>query len=160
MPSKKDAPNRSIATRFVKGQSGNPKGEAPMVLDRALLPTIKQLASRGVREKDIARACDIDPSTWTKMKVADAKVAEAFAAGRQIMHDALVGKLYERAMAGDLVPALFLLKTTFGYREGDEPSDMRPQITIHLPGSADSVEAYRQGITIEATRIVPPVPGK
>ena len=146
MPSKKDAPNRSIATRFVKGRVGNPKGEAPMVLDRALLPTIKQLASRGVREQDIARACGIDPTTWVRIRKEDPEAADAWAAGRQVMHDALVGKLYERAMKGDLVPALFLLKCVFHYRE-DSPAEA-PSIVINLPPAIPAA-TYRGALTAE-----------
>jgi hypothetical protein len=41
------------------------------------------------------------------------------------------------------VPNLFLLKTTFGYREGDVPIEMRPQITIVMPGAQQSVERTR-----------------
>lgn len=143
MPSKKDVPNRSVATRFKKGTSGNPKGMAPMVLNRSLLPTIKQLAARGVREVDIARACDIHPTTWQRIKNEDAQVAEAFAAGRQKMHDSLVNVLYQNAMKGQLVPALFLLKCVFHYRE-DSPAET-PSIVINLP-SAIPATNYRPAV--------------
>jgi hypothetical protein len=58
------------------------------------------------------------------------------------MHDALVGKLYEKAMRGQDVPILFLLKTVFGYAEGAPLGDARPQVIINLP-AAVPLEQYR-----------------
>ena len=96
------------------------------------------MASRGVREEDIARCYDIARNTWVKVKDRQPEVQAAIDLGRQAMHDALVGKLYERATkgSGDAIAAFFLLKTRFGYRENEVPADARPQVTIVLPGAA------------------------
>jgi hypothetical protein len=64
------------------------------------------------------------------------------------MHDALVNVLFERAMKGDIVPNLFLLKTRFGYREGDQPQDQQPRIIINLPGAAASLDDWAKAITV------------
>jgi hypothetical protein len=57
------------------------------------------------------------------------------------------------------VPNLFLLKTTFGYRKGDVPIEMRPQITIVMPGAQQSVEAYTSAVRIaDAVSEAAPVP--
>jgi hypothetical protein len=49
----------------------------------------------------------------------DPAVQDAIDRGRAVEHDRLVGVLHEQAMAGQYVPAMFLLKARHGYREGD-----------------------------------------
>jgi hypothetical protein len=130
---------------FQKGEVHNPKGAPRKTLAKQDLAAITKLAAKGVRERDIARAVGVSNQVWDRQKVEQPEVQAAFHAGRQVMHDALVGKLFERAMKGDIVPNLFLLKTVFGYREGDEPQEVRPQITINMQGTL-SPEAYRERI--------------
>jgi len=105
---------------------------------------ITKLAARGVREKDIARAVNVSEPTWIKRKNDEPALRAAFDAGRQVMHDALVSKLFERAMKGDIVPALFLLKVVFGYRENDVPDELRPQVVINIPAALPREEYERK----------------
>ena len=93
---------------------------------------ITKLAARGVREKDIARAVDVSEPTWLSLKRDFPEVQAAVDAGRQVMHDALVGKLYEKAMAGDTIALLFAMKVMFGYRENEPPQDTGPRIEHHV----------------------------
>ncbi len=141
---------------FQKGEVHNPKGAPRKTLSNADLAAVTKLAAKGVREQDIARAVGVGATTWQRLKHEHPEVQAALDSGRQVMHDALVGKLFERAMKGDIVPNLFLLKTVFGYREGDEPSETRPQITINLPGALP-LSAF-QGVTIEQTSEPPALP--
>jgi hypothetical protein len=122
--------------RFKKGDVGNPSGGRRKTIPASKLPLITQLAARGVREKDIGRACDMSRDTWTRYRNANPEVAAAFEAGRQVMHDALVGKLYEKAMGGDTIALIFALKCFFGYRENAEVPELRAQVVINLPGAA------------------------
>jgi hypothetical protein len=132
------------ATQFKPGQSGNPAGGPRKLLKPGDLEVVTKLAAKGVREKDIARAVGMSEPTWQRLKADFENVRNALDAGRQRMHDSLVGKLYERAMAGETVPLLFLLKTRFGYREGDELGDnARPQVIINLPAPM-SAEQYEK----------------
>jgi len=144
--------------RFQPGVVTNPNGRPRKLIAAKHLPTIKELAAKGVRVKDICRAIEISEPTWTKCLAEQPEVRDAFDSGRQVMHDALVSKLFERAMKGDLVPNLFLLKCVFSYREmGDESGEGRPNIVINLPGAAASVQTY-SGRTIEPEREQPALP--
>ncbi len=89
---------------------------------------------------------------WSRCRDAQQEVADALAAGKQQMHDALCGKLYAKAMDGDTVALLFLLKTRYGYREGDQQGDTRAHVTIVLP-DAMSPEQYMRTINVAPERI-------
>src|SRR5262245_16772510 len=119
--------------RFLPGKSGNANGVPRKTLTTQHLTVVTQLAAKGVREADIARAVGLSVPTWIGLKTTVPAVADALALGQRMMHDALIGKLYEKAMNGDTVALLFMLKSRFGYKEGTEPSEARPQIVINLP---------------------------
>jgi hypothetical protein len=121
--------------RFQKGTSGNPAGMKRKQLTAANLATVTQLASRGCREADIARAVGMCDITWAKYKRDFPATQAALDAGRQIMHDALIGKLYEKAMKGDTVSLIFACKILLGYRENEVQVEFKPQINITLPGA-------------------------
>ena len=129
-------------TSFKSSNRANPSGRPQKEVATRDLPVITKLAAKGVREKDIARAVGVSEPTWLRIKRDCPEVVAALDAGRQVMHDALVGKLYEKAMRGQDVPILFLLKTVFGYAEGTALGDARPQVIINLP-SAVPMEQYR-----------------
>jgi hypothetical protein len=137
--------------RFVKGQVTNPNGAPRKLVPASQLPNITRLAARGVRERDIARAMGMSQPTWIKCKHDFPEVLKALEDGQQQMHDGLVAQLLTRAKKGDVVPALFLLKTRYGYREGEELSNARPQVVINLPGSLPS-ETFK-GLTIDGQPI-------
>jgi len=115
-----------------------PGGRPKKLLPRDGLATITDLASRGHTEKDIARALGMSAHTFSRLKGENPAVADALDEGRSIEHLALYGVLFEKAMAGDIVALLFLLKTRHGYRE---LADVTPQntvsITFKLPGALD-----------------------
>lgn len=133
---------------FKKGQSGNPAGPRKKTVPASRLALITQLAARGVREKDIARAVDMSADTWVRCRDVQPEVANAFEAGRQAMHDALVGKLYEKAMHGDTIALIFALKIFYGYRDNAEVQELRAQVVINLPG-ATSLDKYRPPLLAE-----------
>lgn len=128
--------------------SFNPNGRPPKKLPADGLALIQKLAARGVRERDIARACGMGHQTFHNLKQQDQSISDALDAGRQQMHDALIGKLYSLAMKGEIVPLLFILKSRFGYSDGQQPQDQRPQVIINLPAPA-SVESYPPAQIIE-----------
>jgi hypothetical protein len=70
------------------------------------------------------------------------ELKEAFAEGREIERSALHGKLFEAAMNGAVVPALFLLKSRHGYREGEQEGQAnRVSVTFNIPGALP-LESY------------------
>lgn len=99
---------------------------------------IEELASRGCSEVTIARALGMSQDTWRREKSEDPKAVEALERGRAVEHDSLVGKLYESAMKGNVVAALFLLKARHGYREGHTiEHQQNVRVTLELPAALD-----------------------
>jgi len=87
-------------------------------LPRNGLQIIRDMAAAGNREIDIARALGMSYDTYHRIKGEFPPAAEALEEGRGIEHQALVGSLFDAAMKGNVVAAMFLLKTRHGYREG------------------------------------------
>ena len=106
------------------------------------LEKIRDLASKGFSEKDIARSIGTSAKTFSRLKAEHSAVADALDEGRSIEHQALYGKLYEKAMNGEIVALLFLLKCRHGYREtADLTATNATQIVIQMPGALDR-DAY------------------
>jgi hypothetical protein len=114
-------------------------------------PLIASLASTGHREVDIARRLGISTDCWRRLRVEDERAAEAWETGRGQEHQQLYGKLFHLAMDGNVIALLFLLKTRFGYREGEplEAAQSRIKLTLELP-AALPLEQY--------TKLVNPLP--
>lgn len=107
-----DAPSRLVPN----GGSG-----APMyAVGNKGLEIVEELAARGVAEATIAKALGMSKDAFRSVKRRDPAVQEAIDRGRAVEHDKLVGVLFEQAMSGQYVPAMFLLKTRHGYREGEQ----------------------------------------
>ena len=100
---------------------------------------IRELAANGAREVDIARALSMGEKTWQRIKAEDEKALAAWEAGRAVEHEALRGVLFDKALAGNVAAAMFLLKTRFGYREkGDEGGGTdRVTVEFKLPAPLD-----------------------
>jgi len=140
------------ATQFRKGTSGNPNGAARTTIAYALLPLIKSMAAKGCRELDIARVSGVNVQTWRKLRDGDLQpeVARALAEGRAILHDQLINKLAQKAMAGDVACLIYSTKVLLGYRENDTSQDARPIVNITLPGAARSLEEWQRAITVQS----------
>jgi len=98
---------------------GTPGGPAYRVGKRGL-KVIEELAARGVAEATMAKALRMGKDAFRAAKRRDPAVQEAIDRGRAVEHDKLVGVLHDLAMAGQYVPAMFLLKARHGYREGEQ----------------------------------------
>ena len=97
---------------------------------------IERSAGEGCDMIEIARGLHIGKTTLSRWRKDHETVAEAIEIGRAIEHKALRSKLHEKAMAGDTVALLFLLKCRHGYREGDQSErGGGATITINLPGA-------------------------
>jgi hypothetical protein len=114
----------------------------------AIAPTILALASTGFTKVGVARHFNIDVRTLDRWFEEDVKLAEAFKVGRDQERQSLHNVLYKQAIEkGNIVAAMFLLKSRHGYREGDQSEQSnRVAITFNLPG-AMTPDQYR---TIEA----------
>ena len=141
-----DAPSR----RVPNGGSGAPHYK----VGRKGLKIIQDLAARGVAEMTIARALGMSRGAFRQAKRRDPAVQDALDAGRAVEHDKLVGVLHDAAMAGQFVPAIFLLKSRFGYREG---TAFEVEVNVSAPGGVlvvpqrKSVEEYLADLARDVT---------
>lgn len=130
---------------------GRPKKVVPA--DKLLM--IQELAARGVSEKSIAAACGVhDNQVFSRIKREQPEVQEALDRGRAVEHDKLVGVLFDAATKdGNIVAAMFLLKSRHGYKEGEA---MQGQggvtVNITLPG-AMSPDEYAKRV-IDGTDVI------
>lgn len=79
---------------------------------------IKKMAANGCKLETIAGALGCSHDALESCRRRQPEVQDALDAGRAVMHDELVDILMQQARAGAFVPAIFLLKSRFGYREG------------------------------------------
>ena len=127
----------SSDTQFKKGNTIGHKGKPPVPFDTGpMLKVVEELAARGCRQTDIARACGVSAETFLRLLREDAALKNAHDAGRGQMHDALIGRLYQQAMTSPNPACLiYACKVLLGYRENDVPQESRPIINITLPGA-------------------------
>ena len=120
--------SNEVAVRKRGGQRKNPPAKAAAL--------ILELASSGYTKKGIAYRLGCKLEVFNRWLSEQEDLQTAFDEGREREHKALFTMLYEKAMAGDTVSALFLLKTRHGYREGDQSDQAnRVAITFNLPGA-------------------------
>lgn len=103
---------------------------------------IREATARGASQRGVAMAlgCCIDVLIRWLDEYPDLK--EAFAEGREKERAALHNVLFEAAMNGAVVPALFLLKARHGYREGEQEGQAnRVSVTFNIPGALP-LESY------------------
>lgn len=106
---------------------------------------IRSAAARGYTRRGVAMALSCNEDVLVRWLDEHAELREAFAEGREIERAALHGRLYEAAMRGAVVPALFLLKARHGYREGEQEGQATPRvnITFNVP-AALPLDAYNK----------------
>lgn len=101
------------------------------------LEIIRDCASRGVSETDLAKALGMDHKTWRRLRDENPETKAAWEEAKAIERDQLVGVLFEAATKdNNISAAMFLLKARHGYRdhgatEGDDQG--RVSITFNLP---------------------------
>ena len=93
-------------------------GRAHLAVTPTGLKVIKKMAANGNHLETIAAALGMSHDTLEQCRRRQPEVAAALERGRAEQHDELVEILMQQARAGAFVPAIFLLKSRFGYREG------------------------------------------
>ena len=118
-------------------------GRPRKALTEEQLPELAVLAT-WARKRDAAARLGMSVDTLRRILRDDEAAARAWDLGRAGLHEKLVNKLVERALAGEVVPLLFCLKSMFGYREGEplDGDERAPLVTINLPQPL-SPEQYR-----------------
>jgi hypothetical protein len=94
-------------------------------------------AARGFRKRDVAALLEMSADTLRRIMSDDERASRAWDFGRALLLEEIMSPLIERAKQGETVPALFLLKTLYGFREGTEldGDEQRPLVSITLPGA-------------------------
>lgn len=92
--------------------------------------------ANGAALTGIARVLGVSTSLLRQWIDETEDLREAFARGRERERQMLHGTLTKQAKEGNVIAAIFLLKSRHGYRENDQ-SDIanRVQITFQLPGA-------------------------
>ena len=118
------------------------------------LAIIRDLASTGARETQIAAGLGMAFETWHRIREEDPKAKAAWTEARAIERDSLVGVLYGKAMKGDTVSAIFLLKSRHGYRDQGDPVAEKggTAVVINLP-SAMSEEQWGKLVEVSPVTI-------
>ena len=104
---------------------------------------ILEMASKGYSRQGCAHRFGVSLHTFNRWLEESDQFTEAFARGRERERQTLHGGLYRAAENGNIVAAMFLLKTKHNYREqGQQEAPNKVNITFNLPG-AMTPEQYR-----------------
>lgn len=79
---------------------------------------IEAMSAKGCHQETIAKVLRISHDTLLACRRRQPEVQAALERGMAVQHDELVEILMKQAREGQFVPAMFLLKTRFGYKEG------------------------------------------
>lgn len=115
---------------------------------RGTADKLRKWAADGTPQKVMARRLGVGVATLKRWLEENEKLQAAYDEGVEEEHQMLIGSLRSH-MAASPTPAIFLLKTRHGYREGDQTGQAnRTQVTINLPGAATK-EQWTQARVIE-----------
>lgn len=112
---------------------GRPRIQPPP--DAAL--RIRELASEGHSQIGIANMLGVSEETLRRWLREQPELKEQYDLGRERERLTLTNVLYQKAVSGDAISAMFLLKARHGYKEGEPPDagGGRVNITFQLPGA-------------------------
>jgi hypothetical protein len=112
--------------------AGRPRKEPPP--DAAEVIRLAAAKGASMRGAAMALACNVE--VLTRWLDEDPDLKTAFDEGRERERQTLHSVLYEAAMAGAVIPALFLLKARHGYQEGQQDGQAnRVTINFTIPGA-------------------------
>jgi hypothetical protein len=97
---------------------GSRNGRPHYIIGAKGLKIIEDLSAKGCHQETIAKVLRISHDTLLACRRRQPEVQAALDRGRGVLHDELVSILVQQARAGAFVPAIFLLKSVFGYKEG------------------------------------------
>lgn len=116
------------------------------------LELIEQLASRGLTQEQIAAACNIQDTTLSTKKGQLPRLAEAIRRGQARGIALVSNKLFESAMKGNVVAAVFYLKARAGWRDNIAVVEMTPeQIAAALAAHVQAAQETEHALTKAAT---------
>jgi hypothetical protein len=103
------------------------------VLRGGTLKLVRELASRGVRDVDIANALHLSLPRWQKLRASHPKVMSAYEEGRSSEHAALRNALFDAATQKyNVTAAIFLLKSRHGYVDQPQQQPEAGRVTVEF----------------------------
>ena len=131
-------------------------GRAHYAIGAKGLKIIEEMSAKGCLLETIAKVLRISHDTLEACRRRQPEVQTALDRGRGVLHDELVSILVQQARAGQFVPAMFLLKSRFGYKEGAQidvtvdhggvlvvPAEMTVQQYLEMKAAAGEIEPMR-----------------
>jgi len=141
-----------VMTRWRKADPNRNKPTADAVA------LVSLACSMGATVGRICEVLDISPKKFRKFMQESPEFAEAVKAGRSIEHDALVNKLTEVALSGNVAAICFALKSRHNYVDQGAGTAALVENTVSinfvLPDSL-SPEKYLKALTVSAQIIAP-----
>lgn len=118
---------------------------------------IRTLAAEGHSIEGIAERLGVGRELFMRWREQFPDFQQALDRGREVERYKLHNALFQSAMGGNPVPAMFLLKSRHGYREGDQSEAAnRVSVTFQLPGAL-SVDQFNQMKVINYESENPPI---
>lgn len=116
---------------------------------RGAADKLRRWAAEGTPQKVMARRFGVAVRTLKTWMDEDERLQAAYDEGVEEEHQMLLESL-RKHMGASPTPAIFLLKTRHGYREGDQTGQAnRVEVTFNLPGAA-SKEQWAQARVVES----------
>ena len=147
------------AERYERGMEGmrqyrQKQRENPLAIPskrkvtKAEMEKVRRWASESASKGAIARRLAMDHKTFRVLMEQNPDLKAAYEEGVEEEHQMLVSAL-KRQLDRSPVPAIFLLKTRHGYREGDQTElGNRVSVTFNLPG-AQPLDVFKREQVIE-----------
>ncbi len=147
------AESTAVAAPVVALTRDESRPGCPMVATPAGVELIRRLAVDN-SNNGIAEALGIARDTLRELRRRQPEVQQAIDAGRAVDERELVSALKRKAVGGDTIALLFLLKARHGWREGTErdPDGPLVAVQINLPAPAPDVATYLRQLDAQEAR--------
>ena len=95
-------------------------GRRPFNIDNEMLEKVKNLAARGLTQKQIGDAIGISHQTMAKYKNKNAEFVEAIKEGQALGIAEISNALFDTALSGNVAAQIFYMKNRAGWTDKQE----------------------------------------
>jgi len=132
-------------------------GQPPIIITEAGLAAITAWAAKGLSAIEISRGLSIGNRTLAQLRKRCPEVDEAMQLGTAAFATSLVNVLYEKALKGDTVSCIFLLKAKAGLRDqgpvGAGDTTIRNVNILNLPAPMNMADYLKMVQQPEASDV-------